>query len=311
MTDSLHNQGNGVDGTQGSTPNGSFIIETTAEKFAADVMEASMQLPVIVDFWAPWCEPCRQLTPVLEKIVSAANGAVRLVKLNIEDHPAIARQLQVQSIPAVFAFRNGRPVDGFMGALPESQVRQFISKLAGGDVGPTPAEALIEAAGAALQQEDLAAAAQAYGQALQQEPENPAAIGGLAQCYLAMGDNEGARKTLDMAPEALASHPDIAAARAAAALAEKSGDLGESSALEARIADNPDDFGARHDIALILGGAGRKEEAAQHLLHIIERNRNWNDEAARKQLLEFFDAWGPTDPATVDGRRKLSSILFS
>ena len=294
----------------GAAPAGELIKETTTRDFAADVLDASMQVPVIVDFWAPWCGPCKQLTPVLEKLVLAARGAVRLVKMNIDDHPAVAQQLRIQSIPAVFAFKNGQPVDGFMGALPESQVRAFIEKLAGG-VGPSPAEEMIEAAQAALDAGDLAGAAQAFARAIQIEPGVPAAVAGLARCYIESGDFERARQTLGLVRPDAKNDPEITAALAALSLAEKSADAGDTAELEARLQANPRDHDARFNLALALNAKGDKEGAVDQLLISVEYDRKWNDEAARKQLVEFFEAYGPKDEVTLAGRRRLSSILFS
>ncbi|HMM14897.1 MAG TPA: thioredoxin [Parvibaculum sp.] len=289
---------------------GELIKDTTTQTFAADVLDASMKVPVIVDFWAPWCGPCRQLGPVLEKLVLAARGAVRLVKMNIDDYPEVAQQLRVQSIPAVFAFKNGQPVDGFMGALPESQVRAFIERLAG-DVGPSPAEELIEAGRAALEAGDLSSAAQAFAQAIQLEPGIPAAVAGLARCYIESGDFDRARQTLGLVRPDAKNDPEITAALASLSLAEKSADAGDTAELEARIAANARDHQARFDLALALHARGDREGAVDQLLTIVGYDRKWNDEAARKQLVEFFEAYGAKDEVTLSGRRRLSSLLFS
>jgi putative thioredoxin len=294
----------------GAPAPGDLIVDTTTQTFAKDVLDASMKVPVIVDFWAPWCGPCKQLTPILEKVVLAARGAVKLVKMNIDDHPAVAQQLRIQSIPAVFAFKNGQPVDGFMGALPESQVRAFIERLVGG-VGPTPAEELVEAGRMAFTAHDLAAAAQAFAQAIQLEPGHPAAVAGLARCYTESGDFERARQTLGLVRPDAKNDPEITAASAALALAEKSADLGDTSELLARIEKNPKDHQARFDLALALNAKGDKEGAVDQLLISFEYDRNWNEQAARKQLVEFFDAYGPKDEVTLSGRRRLSSLMFS
>lgn len=293
--------------TPGQSAPAALIADTTTQTFAADVLDASMSVPIIVDFWAPWCGPCKQLTPVLEKVVTAAKGAVRLVKMNIDDHPEVAQQLRVQSIPAVFAFKNGQPVDGFSGALPESQVRAFIEKLAG-SVGPTPVEELIAEGRAA---EDIAQAAQAFARAVQIEPGNPAAVAGLARCYIESGDFERARQTLGLVRPDARNDAEIKAAEAALSLAEKSADLGDTSEFLTRIEKNPKDHDARFNLALALNASGDKEGAVDQLLISFEYDRKWNDEAARKQLVEFFDAYGPKDEVTLSGRRRLSSILFS
>jgi len=296
-------------GNAGADADG-LIVDTTTQTFARDVLEASRQVPVIVDFWAPWCGPCKQLTPVLEKTVLAARGAVKLVKMNIDDHPAVAQQLRIQSIPAVYAFKNGQPVDGFMGALPESQVKAFIERLAGG-LEPSPAEQLIEMAEEALEARDLSRAAQGFAQAVQEEPGHPAAVAGLARCYIEAGDLDRARQTLALVRPDGKTDPAFTAAEAALSLAEKAADLGDVSELIERIKANPKDHQARFDLALALNAAGERERAVEELLIIVEYDRNWNDQAARKQLVEFFEAYGPKDEATLSGRRRLSSILFS
>ena len=290
---------------QGNAAADSLIVDTTTQTFARDVLDASRDVPVIVDFWAPWCGPCKQLTPILEKAVLAARGAVKLVKMNIDDHPEVAQQLRVQSIPAVFAFKNG-----FMGAMPESQVKSFIEKLAGG-LAPSPAEELIEMAQAALAAGDLSRAAQGFAQAVQEEPGHPAAVGGLARCYIEAGDLDRARQTLALVRPDGKNDPAFTAAEAALSLAEKAAELGDVSELIARLEANPKDHQARFDLALALNAAGERERAVEELLIIVEYDRKWNDEAARKQLVEFFEAYGPKDEATLSGRRRLSSILFS
>ena len=302
-------QNSGGMGTGGVSP-AEVIFDTTTQTFAADVLDASMEVPVIVDFWAPWCGPCKQLTPILEKVVLAARGAVRLVKMNIDEHPQVAQQLRVQSIPAVFAFKGGKPVDGFMGALPESQVRDFITRLVG-DVGPTPAEEMIAIGHASLEAGDLGRAAQAFGAAIQHEPGNPSAVAGLTLCYIQSGDLDRARQTLGLVRPDGKNNPEIKAAEAALSLAEKSEALGDTSELLERIEKNPKDHQARFDLALALNARGDKEGAVDQLLISFEYDRKWNDEAARKQLLEFFDAYGPKDEVTLSGRRRLSSIMFS
>ncbi len=289
---------------------GNLIKDADITTFKADVIDASMAAPVIVDFWAPWCGPCKQLTPILEKTVKAANGAVRMVKINIDENPEIAQQMRVQSIPAVFAFKDGRPVDGFMGALPESQIKQFIERLTGEEVG-AETEAMIEAGKAALEAGDLAAAAQAFGAILQQDRENVAAIAGLARCQLANDDLDGAQATLALAPPSKENDPEIASVRASIELASAPVEDGDVARLSQALDANPGDHASRLELSVALNAAGRREEALDHLIEIISKDRAWNDEAARKQLLQFFEAWGPTDELTVTGRRRLSSILFS
>ncbi|MBL8556282.1 MAG: co-chaperone YbbN [Phenylobacterium sp.] len=284
-----------------------LIKDTTDASFMADVIEASKTTPVIVDFWAPWCGPCRQLGPAIEKAVVAAKGAVKLVKIDIDKNPAYAGQLRVQSIPAVFAFVDGRPVDGFMGALPDSQVKQFVERLAK-QGGGSPIDELIEMARESLELNDLGGAAQAYAQALQMDPGNPKAIGGLARLYQTQGDLERAAEVLEMAaPDA--RDPDIDAVRAALTLA--AGAPSETAEFEARLARDPDDHEARLELAKALAASGRMTEAADELLESIRRDREWNEQAARKQLLTIFEAAGPVSDVARQGRRKLSSILFS
>lgn len=294
----------------GGAPAADVIRDVTTQTFMADVIEASRKQPVLVDFWAPWCGPCKQLTPVLEKAVRDARGAVILAKMNIDDHPEVAGQLGIQSIPAVIAFKNGQPVDGFMGAQQESQVKAFIERIAG-PIGPSDLEQVLAQADAAREAGDLAQAAQLYAGALQMEPESLAAIGGLAQCYVAAEALDKAREVLAMAPEGTASDPAISAARAALDLADQASSLGDLAGLEARIAENPSDHQARFDLAVALGSsAARRQEAVDQLLEIVRHDREWNEDGARKQLLQFFEAWGHKDPATAYGRRRLSAVLF-
>ena len=291
------------------TPDAELIKNTTTKDFMRDVIEASREVPVLVDFWAPWCGPCRQLTPILEKAVRAAKGAIRLVKLNIDEHPQIPGQMAVQSIPAVFAFQDGRPVDGFMGALPESRVNAFIARLIGDTSGDAAAN--LEAAEAALAAGDLNTAAQTFGEILQGEPENAQALAGLAKCYVKTGDLARAEQTLALVPPAKAESAPVASARAALELQRKAPSTGDIGALRAKLAADPKDAQARFDLALALNAKGDRGAALEELLTLIAKNRAWNDDAARKQLLQLFDAWGANDPATVAGRQRLSSLLFA
>jgi putative thioredoxin len=289
-----------------------LVADTTTQTFVKDVIEASKQQPVLVDFWAPWCGPCKQLTPILEKVVRAAKGKVKLVKMNIDEHPAIPGQMGIQSIPAVIAFSNGQPVDGFMGALPESQVIGFIERLVKEPLGGGAEGAdMLKDAEAALAQGDAAGAAGLYAQLAAKEPENVAALAGLVRSYVLTGALDQARQTLALIPEAKQNDSAVAAARAALELAEQAKAVGPIGELEQKVAANPADHQARFDLAVALNAKGRREDAAEHLLTIVKRDRKWNDDAARKQLVQFFDAWGPTDPATVEGRKRLSSILFA
>ena len=286
------------------------IKDTDTQGFAEDVIQASQEVPVIVDFWAPWCGPCKQLTPILEKVVRQAGGAVRLVKVNIDENQAIAQQLRIQSIPAVYAFHEGRPVDGFAGALPESQVKAFVQRLTG-DSGPNEIERAIEMADQAREAGEVDQAQDIYGQILRVEPENTDALAGLAQCQIAGGDLDGARETLAGVDQRQRNAPAVAAAEAALALASQADDAGDAGELRQAIEADPDDHQARFDLAQALVGQGEREEAVDHLLAIVKRDRQWNEEAARKQLLTLFDAFGAGDPLTVASRRRLSSMLFS
>ena len=292
------------------------IKDSGLATFAADVLEASREVPVIVDFWAPWCGPCKQLGPMLEKAVAEAGGAVRMVKVNIDENPEIAQQLRIQSIPTVFAFKDGQPVDGFMGALPESQVKAFVSGLAGGGHdhgGPGHAEEVLAMAAEAFAAGDIGAAAQAFGHVLQDDPGNPKAVAGLATCYLKSGDIERAKTTLQLVCPDGAADEAIRAAEAELKLLESAGQAprGEVEVLKAKLASDANDHQARFDLALALDSGGDREGALTELLEIVRRDRKWNDDAARQHIVTLFEAMGPTDPRTLDARRKLSAILFS
>jgi putative thioredoxin len=286
------------------------VKDTTTQTFVKDVIEESKRQPVLVDFWAEWCGPCKQLTPVLEKVVRAAKGKVKLVKMDIDKHPAIPGQLGIQSIPAVFAFVNGQPVDGFMGALPEAQVTAFIERLTKDRIGGEEKD-LLKAADAALAAGDAAGAADLYGQILAEDAANVAALAGLARSYVATGAIEQAKQTLALVPEAKRNETPVAAARAALELAEQAKSVGPIEELEQKVKADPLDHQARFDLAVAMNGKNRRQEAVDHLIEIVRRDRKWNEDGARKQLVQFFEAWGPTDEATVNGRKRLSSILFA
>ncbi len=286
-----------------------LIKDTTTATFRQDVLQESVKQPVLVDFWAPWCGPCKQLGPAIEKVVKAAKGKVKLVKMNIDQYPEIAGQLGVQSIPAVFAFTRGQPVDGFVGNLPESQIRGFIERL----VGPLGADiaTLVAEGNALLEDGDAAGAAECFARILAEESENADALGGLARAQVLAGNLDQADRILAAVPEAKAAHAAIAGARAALDLARQVESLGDIANLLRQVETNPADHQARFDLALALNAKNRRLEAAEHLIAILRKDRNWNEEAARKQLIQFFEAWGPMDEATLSGRRMLSATLFS
>ncbi|MCJ2036966.1 thioredoxin [Methylobacterium sp. J-068] len=284
--------------------------DVTTASFRQDVIAESMQQPVLVDFWAPWCGPCKQLAPVLEKVVQGSAGKVKLVKMNIDEHPSIAGQLGIQSIPAVIAFDKGQPVDGFMGAVPETQIKEFIARLAG-PAGPTPIEEAMSEAEALLGVGDVAGAAQLYAAVLAEEPENVDAIAALAKIQLDLGDIENAKQLVAMAPADKAGHAGLSSVRAAIELAEQAAALGDLGTFQSRIEADPNDFQARFDLALGLNGRNMRDEAVDQLIEIERRDRTWNEGAARKQLLTFFEAWGLMDKASIRGRRRLSTLVFA
>jgi putative thioredoxin len=289
-----------------------LIKDTTTQSFVKDVIEESKNQPVLIDFWAPWCGPCRTLTPLIEKAVRAAGGKVKLVKMNIDEHPAIPGQMGIQSIPAVIAFVNGQPADGFMGAVPESQLTAFIDKLTKGLPGAAPgAPELLQEAEAVLAEGDVAGAAAIYEEVLAIDAANVPALAGLARCYVETGAIDQAKEMLAQIPAAKQQDAAVTAVQASIDLAEQASSLGPVAELEQKVAAYPLDHQARFDLAIALNAAGQRGDATGHLLEIVRRDRKWNDDGARKQLVQFFEAWGPTDDATVDGRKRLSTILFS
>jgi putative thioredoxin len=296
-------------GVAAATADG-LIKDTTTQAFRRDVIDESRRQPVLVDFWAPWCGPCKQLTPVLEKAVRAAKGAAKLVKMNIDEHPAVATQLGIQSIPAVIAFVNGQLADGFMGALPESQITAFLERVTKQEIGGEEKE-LLKSADAALAAGDAAGAAELYSEVLAGDPANLQALAGLARSMVETGSIDQAKQILEQVPEAKRNDSAVAAARAAVEVAEQAAHLGPVAELEQKVAANPLDHQARFDLAIALNGDSRRQEALDQLIEIVRRDRKWNDDAARKQLVQFFEAWGPTDEHTISGRRRLSSILFA
>ena len=294
----------------GAKPADGLVKDTTTQGFVKDVIEESKRQPVLVDFWAEWCGPCKQLGPVLEKAVSAAKGKVKLVKMDIDKHPAIPGQMGIQSIPAVIAFVNGQPADGFLGALPESQVADFIARITKDKLGGE-AQDLLKSAEEALATGNAVEAVELFAAVLQDEPSNVPALAGLSRAYVLTGALDQAKQTLALIPEGKRNEAAAVAARSALEVAEQAQSVGPVGELEQKVAANPADHQARFDLAVALNAAGNREAAADHLIAIVKRDRKWNDDGARKQLVQFFEAWGPADEATVAGRRKLSSILFA
>lgn len=296
--------------TSQATAGADVICDTSTAAFAKDVIDASKEALVLVDFWADWCGPCKQLTPVIEKVVRSYGGKVRLAKLNVDQHPAISGQLRIQSLPTVYAFLNGQPVDGFAGAQPESAIRELIDRHLGAAAEADTAKAIGQAR-ELMTKGDLQGAAEIYAMVLQTDAQHPAALAGLAQCYLKSGDVERARQTIALVPPDKTNDPDVSSVIAALDLADRAANAVDTTALEARLAANPADHEARLELAVAKAGNGDKERAIEELIELFRRDRNWNDEAARKQLVQFFEAWGPKDPHTLDGRRKLSALLFA
>jgi putative thioredoxin len=287
-----------------------LIKDSSLKTFAQDVIHASMQTPVLVDFWAPWCGPCKQLTPILEKVVRGAKGKVRLVKVNVDENPEIAQQLRIKNLPTVYAFLGGQPVTGFTGAQPESQVKLLVEQLLGEAVGADLADALDQAKVAA-ERGDTRTAQRLFEAVLDEDPASAEALGGLARCYLAERSFDMARQLLEQAPKEVQNHAAIAGAKAALQLATEAGELGDPARLEARLKADPDDHDARYRLATVQFLRGQAEAAMENLVRIVKRDRTWNDDQARKQLVKFFDALGPKNPATLKGRRMLSTVLFS
>lgn len=296
------------------TPQGAaaadLVKDTSTAGFAKDVIEASRDALVLVDFWASWCGPCKQLTPLLEKVVKSYAGKVRLVKINVDEHPAISAQLRIQSLPTVYAFRDGRPLDGFMGAQLEGTIRALIDRLLGEEAEADIASVLA-AGDEALEAGDLQGAAEIFAAVLQDDHQNVQALAGLARCYLLSGDAPRAEQTLALVPPDKRDAAAVAGVRAALDLAKMAGGKDDRAEHEAKLDANPADHQARFDLAVALAARSQKEDALEHLLEIVRRDRKWNNQAARKQLVQLFDAWGPTDPVTIEGRRRLSSLLFS
>jgi len=298
---------NGPVGDMGSE----HIKDSSTATFMADVVEASTTTPVIVDFWAPWCGPCKQLGPVLERVVTEAGGAVKLVKVDIDENPEIAQQLRVQSIPAVFAFKNGQPVDGFAGALPESQIREFVKKLTGGAAGESPVAEALEAAESMLNEEKYDAASGLFKQILQHDPSSTRGLAGLCKTLIALNNLDEAKNVVDNLSEEQKKEPEIKTALSQLDLALTSGYTGDLTDLKLSVEADPKNLEARFDLAMALYASGDNGGAVDHLLESIAINRAWNDEAARKQLVKLFSAFGQTDPLTIEARKRLSSILFS
>jgi putative thioredoxin len=301
----------GMKATAAGNGDSGLIKDGNLETFARDVIQESMRQPVLVDFWATWCGPCKQLTPLLEKVVKQAGGKVKLVKIDIDQNPELAQQLRIQSVPTVYAFFQGQPVTGFAGAQPESQIKALIEKLVGGPLGPADSADQLAAAKAALDRGDLEEAGTLFGAVLEQDEANAEALGGLARVLIAGGEHAEASTLLEQVPSSAANHVAISGAKSALELAKEAGTLGDPTTLVARIESNPNDHDARYELATALFLRGQVESAMNHLCEIVRRDRDWHDDGARKQLVRFFEALGPTHPQTVKGRRLLSSVLFS
>ncbi|MGY9020213.1 MAG: thioredoxin [Alphaproteobacteria bacterium] len=296
-----------------AAPAGDLIKESSEAAFAQDVIEVSQEVPVIVDFWAPWCEPCKQLGPLLEKVVTEANGAVKMVKIDIDQNQNLAQQLRIQSIPAVYAFYQGKPVDAFQGAQPESQIREFVTKLTqtAGTEEKSPVDEALEQAEALIESGQFEQAGAVYSQVVQHAPDNITAKAGLARCCIETGNTAGAQELIDTLSDDERMDTAFTSVISSLDLAEKAAEAGDLGPLQVAVEANPKDHEARYNLALALYAGGQAEAAIDALIEIIRQNRGWNDDAARLELLKLFEAIGPTDPLTMDGRKKLSSILFS
>ena len=304
-----------LQGFEGAAPTAApaVVKDVTTQSFMADVIETSNEVPVLVDFWAPWCGPCKQLGPVIERVVAEQKGRVVLAKMDTEAHPQIAAQMGIQSIPAVVAFVDGRPADAFMGNQPETQVRAFVEKVATMKTSPAEEEAamMLEAARAMEANGDLGGAMEGFGRLAQMNPDDAEALAGLGRVYVAAGEIDHARALLEQLPDDLRSKEPLAALETQLNLAAEADDVGELDDLRTAVETSPDDPQARIDYAVALNAANRREDAAEQLVEAFRRDREWNEGAAKAKLLEFFEAWGFKDPATVQGRRKLSSVMFS
>ena len=296
-----------------AAPAGDLIKESSEAAFAQDVIEVSQEVPVIVDFWAPWCEPCKQLGPLLEKVVTEANGAVKMVKIDIDQNQNLAQQLRIQSIPAVYAFYQGKPVDAFQGAQPERQIREFVTKLTqtAGTEEKSPVDEALEQAEALIESGQFEQAGAVYSQVVQHAPDNITAKAGLARCCIETGNTAGAQELIDTLSDDERMDTAFTSVISSLDLAEKAAEAGDLGPLQVAVEANPKDHEARYNLALALYAGGQAEAAIDALIEIIRQNRGWNDDAARLELLKLFEAIGPTDPLTMDGRKKLSSILFS